>query len=228
VANLRPARPRWFSYSCSCLLAETTSSNVDGSLLMAEHNFWSEGGRSAEDAQLFRGSLPHISAGEVDGSNSSTASQVAVHAPMATSTGTTAKEVPSDQEISETGALHDQNSRLDAGGSSSQTGWASLTPRILSKVLRLLRGDPKSLAAAMATCQLWKDCAQNIKVSIKHVDLSGLGSHCNDAILDGLLVRFLSEALELWGFFLGASVNFVLLLADMDIFIHIPLSHLVL
>lgn len=168
---------------------------MDGSLLMAEHNFWNEGGRSAEDMHLCRGSLLHISAVEVDGSNSSTASQVAVHATMATSTGTMAKEVPSDQEISETGGVHEQHSGLDAGGSSSPTGWASLTSRILSKVLRLLRGDPKSLVAAMATCQSWKDCAQNIKVSTKHVDLSGLGLHCNDAILGGLLVRFSSKAL---------------------------------
>ena len=171
---------------------------MDGSLLMAEQNFWSEGGRSAEDVQLCRGGLPHISAVEVDGSNSSTASQVAVHTTMATSTGTTAKEVLSDQEISETGAVHEQLSGLDAGGSSSQTGWASLTSRILTKVLRLLRGDPKSLAAAMVTCQSWKDCAQNVKVSTKHVDLSGLGPNCNDAILGGLLVRFSSEALGLW------------------------------
>ncbi|KAG0624404.1 hypothetical protein M758_3G245200 [Ceratodon purpureus] len=166
---------------------ETTSSNVDGSLLMAEQNFWSEGGRSADDMQLCRGGLPHISVVEVDGSNSSTASQVAVHATMATSTGTMAKEVPSDQEISETGAVHEQHSSLDAGGSSSQSGWASLTSRLLSKVLRLLRGDPKSLAAAMATCQSWKDCAQHIKLSTKHIDLSGLGSHCDDTILGGLL-----------------------------------------
>lgn len=175
---------------------------------MAEHNFWSEGGRYVEDVQLSRRNLSHISVVEVDGSNSSTTSQVAVHATMATSTGTMAKEVPSDQEISETGVVYEQQSRLDAGGSTSQTGWASLTSRILSKVMRLLRGDPKSLAAAMATCQSWKDCAQNIKDSTKHADLSGLGSHCNDAILDGLLVRLLPEALDLWSFFLGASVVF--------------------
>lgn len=177
------------SYSRSCLLTETISSNVDGSLLMAEHNFWSEGGRYAEDVQLNRRNAPHISVVEVDGSNSSTASQVAIHATMATSTGTMAKEVPSDQDISETGVVYEQQSSLDAGGSSSQAGWASLSPKILLRVMRLLRGDPKSLTAAMVTCQSWRDCAQDIKDSTKHVDLSGLGLHCNDAILGGLLVR---------------------------------------
>lgn len=124
---------------------------------------------------------------ELDGS-SSTASQVAVHATMATSAEKKAKEVPSDQETSETGAVHGKHSNLDAGGSSSQTRRAWLPPRILTKVLRLLRGDPKSLVAAMATCQSWKNCAQSIRMSTKHVDLSGLGSHCNDAIIGGLLV----------------------------------------
>uniref|UniRef100_A0A7I4A821 CCHC-type domain-containing protein n=1 Tax=Physcomitrium patens TaxID=3218 RepID=A0A7I4A821_PHYPA len=166
--------------------SETISSNVDGSPFMVEHNSWSDGGRSAEDVQLCMRSLPHMSVVELDGS-SSTASQVAVHATMATSAEKKAKEVPSDQETSETGAVHGKHSNLDAGGSSSQTGRAWLPPRILTKVLRLLRGDPKSLVAAMATCQSWKNCAQSIRMSTKHVDLSGLGSHCNDAIIGGLL-----------------------------------------
>ncbi|XP_024381473.1 histone-lysine N-methyltransferase ATXR3 isoform X3 [Physcomitrium patens] len=168
------------------LCSETISSNVDGSLFV-EQNSWSEGGRSVEDLLLYRRSLLHTSVVELDGSNSSTASQVGVHVTIATSTGKNAREVSSDQETSETGAVHENLSNLDAGGSSSQIGWAWLPTRILTKVLRLLRGDPKSLVAAMGTCQSWKDCAQDIKVSTKHVDLSGLGLRCTDAVLGGLL-----------------------------------------
>jgi len=170
---------------------------VDGSLLMAEHNFWSEAGRYVEDVQLSRRNIPHMSVVEVDGSNSSTTSQVAVHATMATSTGTMAKEVPSDQEISETGLVYEQHLSLAAGANPLQTGWESLSSRMLSRVMRLLLGDPKSLAAAMATCRRWKYCAQDVKNSTKHADMSGLGLHCNDAILEGLLVRLLPETADL-------------------------------
>lgn len=180
---------------------------MDGSHLAAEHSFWSEGRLFVEDGLPSRRNIHPASVVEVDGSNSSTASQVAVHATVATSTGTMAKEVASDQDISETGVGYERQSSLDAGGSSAQRGWAWLPPKLLLRITRLLRGDPKSLAASMATCQSWRDCGQNTKDSTKHANLSGLGDSCTDAIIRGLVVRRIPDALGSRGHFFGASYD---------------------
>lgn len=175
------------------LVTETVSSNVDGSPSIAEHDSWGGSGRHAEDVQLCKRRLLQLSTVELDGSNSSTTSQVATYATMTVSTETKAREGSSDQEISKTAAMDSMELDMDRPGMLRdgliQEGWGGLSSRVLKMILRLLCGDPKSLAAAMATCQLWKECAQEIKVSTRHVDLSGLGLHCTDAILNSLLVR---------------------------------------
>lgn len=169
-------------------LTETDSLKEDYSPSTAEHNAWiDDEEHDAEDMQLCHRNSSRLCLDELDRSKGDKASE-----PALTPCGIMGlpTEASFDQEVPDVdGGDHIETKEKEEEGGLQQEEWGGLSRRLLMKIFRQLCGDPRSLAAAMATCHFWRESAQLIKVSAKHVDLSGLGVHCDDKIISALKVH---------------------------------------